>query len=257
MGGGTFWLRETANGCSGSDTITVTIKPLPNVDLGNDAYLCIGASLVLSSAQPGGAQYLWSDGSTATTLNITASGTYKLTVNLNGCIDSDQVVIYDLKAPRVFLGQDTTLCNGFVLPLLASGDQATYTWSDGTTGKSFNVSQNGVYWVTVANQCGTATDTISVTYRFCDLWFPNAFSPNNDGHNDIIKAMGQLGQFSEYSLHVFNRWGQLLYKTETITDGWDGMFKGVPQDISTYFYVITFKSSLGQETLKGSFELIR
>jgi gliding motility-associated-like protein len=254
---GTYWLTVSLNGCSMTDSINVTIKPNPVVDLGNDAYLCIGASLTVTSAQPAGAQYQWSTGSTGPSITVTEPGTYGLTVNNNGCIDSDQIVVYQIKAPTLNLGQDTIICDGYVLHLLATADQATYLWSDGSGGKSFNITQSGTYWSTITNDCGVATDTINVQYKFCDIWFPNAFTPNGDGKNDILRVKGSLNEFSEYSLYIFNRWGEMLYKTEILTDGWDGNYKNVPQENGTYYYMMYYKANGKKEMLKGDFQLIR
>ncbi len=254
---GSYSLKVTLNGCSVSDTVNVTINPLPNIDLGNDAYLCVGSSLILSSAQPASAQYFWSTGNTSPTITVTEPGLYTLTVNLNGCVDSDQILVNEIKAPTIRLGQDTLICNGYILHLLVTADQATYLWSDGSLGKSFNISEPGTYWATVTNDCGMATDTINVRYKFCDIWFPNAFTPNGDGKNDVIRVRGSLNEFTEYVIRIFNRWGEMVFTTENITEGWDGNYKSTPQSNGTYFYQMYYKVDGRKEMLKGDFELVR
>src|SRR5690606_15424578 len=63
------------------------------------------------------------------------------------------------------LGNDTALCQGETLTLYATTANATYLWQDNSTNPTFNVTQQGTYWVQVTNNCGTTTDTINVSYN--------------------------------------------------------------------------------------------
>ncbi|HET8572352.1 MAG TPA: gliding motility-associated C-terminal domain-containing protein [Edaphocola sp.] len=89
------------------------------------------------------------------------------------------------------------------------------------------------------------------------LLIPNAFTPNNDGKNDIFK----IRNFSNQKLlefKVFNRWGTILFHTQDPKDGWDGTFKNNPQPIGVYGYVIriAYPDNI-VETYKGTITLIR
>jgi hypothetical protein len=77
---------------------------------------------------------------------------------------SDTVEVVYLTPPSVDLGNDTVLCPGQTLILMAAADSATYLWQDGSTGSAFTVTQTGVYHVEVVNQCGMDMDTLTVTY---------------------------------------------------------------------------------------------
>lgn len=92
------------------------------------------------------------------------------------------------------------------------------------------------------------TDAVVIT--------PNAFTPNNDGLNDWF---GPLGKVPEgYSMEIFNRFGQLVYKSATLNNRWDGRFNGALQPTGTYIYFIRYNDILKQPKLqKGSFMLIR
>jgi gliding motility-associated-like protein len=90
-----------------------------------------------------------------------------------------------------------------------------------------------------------------------DFFVPNAFSPNADGLNDMIRPLA-LGLRSVSSFCIFNRWGQLLFKTTQIGMGWDGKFKGNVQEAGTYVWFaegIDFKNRKIER--KGTIILIR
>ena len=117
---------QYANNCTATDDIVVTVNPLPTIDLGADTTLiCAGTSETLD-AGTGFASYLWSDGSTNQTLLATSAGTYTVSgTDVNGCIASDSMVIDVL---TVDIAQnDTTICEGDTLVLLANASQNYYS----------------------------------------------------------------------------------------------------------------------------------
>ncbi|MCB0795867.1 MAG: hypothetical protein KDB88_14125, partial [Flavobacteriales bacterium] len=121
------------------DTIEVFVTPLPVVDLGPDVTLCAGDPLVLDATVPGGS-YLWQDGSTNATFNVSTAGIYDVTVTANGCSASDAIQVNYNPLPLVDLGPDQTVCAGDVVTLDVTTPGATYLWQDGSTNPTFNVS---------------------------------------------------------------------------------------------------------------------
>jgi len=93
-----------------------------------------------------------------------------------------------------------------------------------------------------------------------DVIVPNAFTPNGDGRNDVFIPVLAL-EDNAYKLtdfRVFNRWGQLLFSTAHINIGWDGTFKGQPQDQDVYYYTLTVIFLDGStKTFKGDVTLLR
>jgi len=254
---GQYILTVTDLGCVGQDTINISFIPLPVVSLGTTAAVCNGVPLVLSSPQPAGAAYLWNTGSTASAITVAQSGVYSLQVTLNGCSASGSVTVTANTTPSVNLGPDTTVCNGFVMHITLPVQTANYLWSTEATGTSIDITSAGTYWATVSNECGTATDTLTVGYNFCDIWVPTAFTPNNDGYNDLFRPVGTLDGYSNYQIIITNRWGQVVFTDKDISKGWDGTFNGVPQEIGTYFYYITYSLNGQKGSMKGDFQLIR
>lgn len=146
-----------------SDTafVTVTVLPMPVVNLGNDTTLCAGETLVLNAENPG-ATYLWNTGSTAQTDTVTTAGTYHVMVNNEGCIAYDTITVNVLDL-TVDLGADQEVCELDIV-LDAGNPTANFIWQDGTTAQTFNATLLGVYHVSVTDTNGcTVSDTISFT----------------------------------------------------------------------------------------------
>ncbi len=161
---GTYTVTCT-NGCgSVSDSFILTVNPLPTQSLGSAINVC-GSNTILN-AQNNGATYLWSDGSTNQTLNVSASGTYycEITTAL-GCFGTDSVNV-GLHSPIVVdLGPDTTVCSSLVLNV-PSGIGYSNNWSTGASNPSVTVTSTGNYLVDVTNACGTFSDAIGLTIKY-------------------------------------------------------------------------------------------
>lgn len=91
-----------------------------------------------------------------------------------------------------------------------------------------------------------------------NLFYPKAFTPNNDNLNDTFNVFGYAEFMSRFELKIFNRWGELLYATESLTEGWDGRFKGSPQPEGTYAFIAKITDLEGRTFERsGSFVLLR
>ena len=89
------------------------------------------------------------------------------------------------------------------------------------------------------------------------LYSPNAFSPDGDGINDFFNISGQ--KIEDFQIEIFNRWGQMVYKSFDLNDGWDGTFNGKKLPTGTYVYKIkTREFGIDQNLIKsGSVALVR
>jgi len=177
---GKYWVTSTVGTCSAADTINVTVNPNPVLDLGNDTTLCQGNSVQLNATYPN-ATYVWSTGSTTSSITANNSGKYKVTSTLNGCSVMDSLNLTVNPLPIVYLGNDTTICKGNAVSLNATYAGATYLWNTGATSATLNVNTSGAYAVTnTLNGC-TATDAINVSVN------PN---PNVNLGNDTSFCRG-------------------------------------------------------------------
>ncbi len=162
IGAGTYTATVTgANGCTAQDAISVLVATPSAVDLGPDATLCAGSTLVLDATLPG-ANYLWSDGSTGPTLPATAGGTYWVQVSQGTCAVSDSITLTFLPMPIVALGPDLTVCDGTAATFDVTNPGASYLWQDGSTGASYSTTTAGAVVVTVTMGPCAASDTALV-----------------------------------------------------------------------------------------------
>jgi hypothetical protein len=163
---GTYFVSVTQNGCTTRDTITLTVRPNPVVNLGADTSLCAGQGGLTLNAGNIGSTYLWSTNDTTQTISVNASGTYFVRVTNNGCSSTD-TLNFTLRAnPIVNLGNDTTICSSSTpVGLNAGNSGSTYLWSTTATTQVILVSTSGTYFVSVTQNGCTTRDTITLTVR--------------------------------------------------------------------------------------------
>jgi gliding motility-associated-like protein len=136
----------------------------------------------------------------------------------------------------------------------------TYKWGNNTTLDSIANLAAAVYSVTITDAKGCSVQLSQEVFqlRCCKYYLPNAFTPDNNDINDKIKAIG-LGNLTVYKLRIYNRWGTMLFETETPTDFWDGNYNGKPLEMDTYFYMMQYECDNDKQPqiAKGEFILIR
>jgi gliding motility-associated-like protein len=257
FGAGIYWCDVTKGLCTYRDSIVITTKPLPIVNLGADKTLCEDEKLILNAFNAG-ATYTWQDNSNAQNFTVSNTGQYFVRVDLNGCVTKDTINIsYNLK-PRFSLGTDKSLCPGLSILLDPKITNVNYSWQDGTNTPTFLVQNTGLYYLTATNNCGSKTDSINVINGNCTVYFPNAFTPNSDNKNDIFKALF-VDDVGAFELQIFNRYGQIIFKTNSKTSGWDGKFNGITQPQGVYVWIAKYTTISKAETkeLRGTISLVR
>ncbi|MBL7720023.1 MAG: gliding motility-associated C-terminal domain-containing protein [Flavipsychrobacter sp.] len=254
---GTYWLQVTENGCSARDSMTLSQHATPQVNIDQVDSLCIGNTAVLHAAQPPQSQYIWSTGSTADSLVVTV-GIYWLQVtNTFGCTSADTVEIHPYNPPAIKLPDDTAVCRGDLLFITPKHSFGSLMWSNGLTDPQIRISESGLYIATATTICGSVSDSIMIYIEDCDIWLPNAFTPNQDGKNDVFRVVGNLSFVTEFDFKIFNRWGQCIFETGDKHEGWNGRFKDEPQELGTYAYLVKCKLGSRDVLLKGFFHLIK
>ncbi|MDQ3047145.1 MAG: T9SS type A sorting domain-containing protein [Bacteroidota bacterium] len=151
------------NGCSGTDTINVTINALPAVNFGADTTQC-GGGITLDAGNPG-FTYLWNNSTTNQTLTVFITGTYSVMVmdTLTGCMDGDTINVTLNPLPLVDIGSDSTQCAGTIV-LDAGNPGASYLWNTSVTTQTLTVNASGTYYVTVTNGSScSASDSVNIT----------------------------------------------------------------------------------------------
>ncbi|MBK9635512.1 MAG: hypothetical protein IPO64_13760 [Bacteroidetes bacterium] len=165
---GTFWLEVTKGSCSKRDSINVQINSSGiSVNLGPDLPICSGQNILLSQ-NISGVSYLWSNGSTLNSINISNSGLFWLEVTKGSCTNRDSIVITPSSGLIFNLGNDTTLCNGQTLNLSTNIAGANYLWSNGSTNNSISISSPGIYSLFANIGSCNGIDSINVGFGPAD-----------------------------------------------------------------------------------------
>ncbi len=264
--------------CSATDQLRIKTVPYPQVTVLDDSSICYGDSIQLFAS--GGAFYDWSPDYNINFSNIPspiakplATTTYVVSVtDILGCPKptEKEVTIRVIPPVPAFAGNDTVVVVGQPLQLLATGAEI-YKWSPSSYLNDSNiadpvanfVSETGdkfSYSVKVSTPEGCfAYDTIRIKIFRTepDIFVPNAFTPNNDGLNDIFRPIPVgIKQFDYFK--VFNRWGQLMFSTNSTEQGWDGTYMGKDQPNDTFVWMAKGTDYLGRVIeKKGTVVLIR
>lgn len=264
------------NGCLSKDTVLVTVDPLPRLELGNNIPpICKGGYIEFTTT--GADNTVWTDAGGQTigtgnqfTYTPVSSTIIRATLSENRC-NSQQTVtvpITVIEPPLTFVAKSNDLdCSTGRATLLASGGR-DYQWMDVEgnhlqTGRAIVVTpqETTKYYVLVTDDYGCqALDSTTVNVvkagTMAHYEMPTAFTPNNDGRNDCfgIKFPGLVGKVD---FSIYDRWGNLVFHTNKVTDCWDGTFKGVPCDVATFVYVLRIESECGNVDRKGTVTLLR
>jgi len=274
-----YYLEATTGICKRTDSVTVWVNPAPIANAGKDSSICFGADITLNGS--GGVDFLWSPASflsdvraaNPTVKKLPGSFTYSLhVVDAKGCasLKKDQITITVTRPALVRTISDTSIAINQPLHLFATDVNGAgfvrYTWSP-PTGLNNSLSANPVavlnndirYIVTAYTSIGCeSSDTVNVkVYKGPDIYVPNAFTPNNDGLNDVLHAM-PIGAKQLIVFRLYDRWGNLVFSTSDARRGWDGKRNGNPQAMASYTWMaeaIDYNGKLIQR--KGMVTLIR
>lgn len=255
---GLYWVNISQEGCYKKDSIFLSEKPVPVVSLGSDTTLCEGKTVLINAGNTSN-NYLWQDNSNANTYLVTKEGQYIVFVNKNNCVVSDTINVYYTPKPIFTLGPAQFICQGQTVILQPNiNPQWQLQWQDASTKSFYNVMQPGQYYIDATNTCGTTREEVLFTKGLCQVYVPNAFSPNGDTKNDIFKVSG-TELIAEFHLRIFNRYGQLIFETTDKNKGWDGSIKNQPVETGNYVYLLEYKESASakKQMVRGSCLLIR
>lgn len=232
-------------GCDSLKNYSITFNPTKSINI--DTAICKGFTYQLPNGN-----------------NINQSGKYidsfKTTLGCDSIITTNLIVKDTL--PPVFIGDDTTICeNEKLLIELNYPNYANYIWQDSSNLSSYTIVKEGIYYVKVYDGCTSTEDSVDIKTKNCTCYFyvPTAFSPNNDGVNEVFLPFNRCEYFTGYSLTVFNRWSELVFKTNDVNIGWNGFYKDEAQPVDSYvFYLEYFDVLKNEKTLKkGTVNLIR
>ena len=280
----TYSLTATWGACTQTISETVNVNPAPVADAGPSDTTCYGKNTALqgSGTGTGTLTYQWSPGTflssrttaTPTVDRPTATTTYLLRVtDGNGCtsLNNATATVVVTPPPQVYAGADTNVAAGQPVPLHAvdvSGSGfVNYDWEPAgglipASGADVVVAAASVtttYVVTATTTAGClGVDSVTVkVFNSAEIYVPSAFSPNHDGHNDVLRVVGP-------SIHilkvfaVYDRYGGQVFTTSNISEGWDGTRGGRELPAGTYVWMAVGVDFAGKvHERKGTVVLVR
>lgn len=272
-------------GCVGPEAlvdIPVKRSPVFTLDIQPDACKNDIINLAVSYASEGIDLYQWdmagaevvygsyTKGPYGVRWNTAGIKTIQVTATNDECVSlpvTDIVNVHDLPIASIQKVSNTKICAGDSI-LLEAYFQPNYSYQwlpsqfFGETGTSeqwarVDFTRSIQLNVTDEYNCRN-TDSVLITAQpCCEVLYPTAFTPNNDGLNDYFHSL-QPGHHQIISFRVQNRWGQTVFETADERTKWDGTFQGRPQDMGTYFYYVKYKCVDGKiYEEKGEVTLVR
>lgn len=228
---GVYWVQTLdPNECDRIDSFIVEEYPI-KAPVVREFELCPGKSTRLTPTNRGSElSYEWHDGSTNEDFSIDGPGVYWVVTSFpDECplTDSFIVVPDEFNPPTL---DSIRICEESLIEIGSNQNRlgALFNWSTSDTTPTIEVGQTGVYEViTDFNRICPFTDRFAVNafpvIDENDIYFPNAFSPNDDGINEIFRPyFSRLVTVLDYELHVYNRWGQKVFESRSPEIGWDG-----------------------------------
>ena len=210
--------------------------------------ICEGEPIFLGATDLSNARYEWvgpagflSDHQFPTIKSATPlnSGEYAAIGIVSGCATYPAIVEVDvISTPKPDLGADALFCSMDSATTISPGEFSSYEWQDHSFSSSFNVIEEGTYWVKVTDDYGCSNSDTIFLKQLCptEVFIPNAFSPNNDGVNDIFQISGH--DIISLKINIFNRWGNSVYTGQSQNSFWDGTYNGNPVPSGVYIYLI-------------------
>jgi len=242
--------------CRSIDSVTVSVYDEYDVatyGLGPDTVVCDGNLVQFETTVPGANSHVWQDATTRSDFTTTVGGTYYVThLDGNGCEFSDTVNVTEARSPMVNLPSDTTICEDKTVTFNAFDPTATaYFWrgpsvfflQNNPRDTTFIATFEGTYEVDITNECGVLTQIIELKTEdcVCAPFIPNSFTPNNDGNNDQLLIYTGC-DIVELKLGIYDRWGALVFYTEDINAGWNGLINGSDAPVGVYVYKFEYQA---------------
>ncbi|MEP6728931.1 MAG: gliding motility-associated C-terminal domain-containing protein [Bacteroidota bacterium] len=274
-----YEVTASIGSCSSKDQVLITAVPYPVASAGADTVICFNTNAQLHGTIIG-KSFVWAPSNSlnsAGVLNPIArpartTAYILLAYDTRGCPKPgvDTVLVKMLPDINAFAGNDTTIVTNQPLQLHASGG-IKYLWTPSENLSAADTADpiavimqanSGLrYKVMIYNEANCADSAfikVKVYKTLPSVFVPNAFTPNGDGKNDILRPVA-VGILRIEYFNVYNRWGQLVFSnTDPEAGGWNGRLAGKEQAADAYVWVIKALDYNGKEfNEKGVVLLIR
>ncbi|MBI3500224.1 MAG: gliding motility-associated C-terminal domain-containing protein [Bacteroidetes bacterium] len=257
-----------ANGNSDTTSVSITQPSQLISTINSTDATCGNNNGTAAVAAAGGSPsytYLWNNGQTSSAISNLSGGNYSVTItDANGCSTSQTVAVNSTSAVTVQASGDTTITVGGNAVLSGNGSSGSYVWSNGQSGNIINVSPlvTTVYCVAVSDSGCTDTACVTVKVEPIDcsasIYLPNAFSPNEDGENDLFYLYGKKECVESLHIRIYNRWGEKIFESSDKNFQWDGEFRGTTMNTAVLTFYCDINLTSGTKIHKqGNVSLVR
>jgi len=273
---GLYKLKNTLTyGCVLLDTIYLKVFPGAILTTQPVSPLCEGSTEQLSASASDTVTWKWtpafglsSDVVPSPIASPAKTTEYKVLIqNKYGCQDSAYLTIFVNQKPVADAGPDRkiNLGDSVVLNGTVSGSSVNFSWSPASfindnhsKTPAVYPPEDAVYTLTVNSEVGCGSSSSSAIVKvYKDVYVPSAFTPNNDGKNDVFRVTA-ADNYKRFKLLVYNRWGQVIFETADINKGWDGRFRDVQLASDVYVYYLEIVTASNKKvSKKGTITLIR
>jgi len=266
-----YTLVVSNGACKSDTTFNVVVNPVPIVHMNVSGNGCPGTPEVITAN--GGSSFLWSNGDTTNSITVSPikNTTYYVTVTLGTCKVTDSAAISVYTFPNYTVCCNATITQGSdtMLSVISGATFTSYVWSP-SSGLSCTTCADPVaspsvtttYVVMVQDDTTSCYSEDPVTIKVVEntncgqIFVPDAFSPNNDGQNDVLYVFG--GCITSMTFQVFDRWGNKVFESNNPSQGWDGKYNGEVMNTGTYVYhLMATLSNNTTVTRKGNITLVR
>jgi gliding motility-associated-like protein len=259
---GVYTATLNENCSSSSDEIEVFFAPEPVSILPDELGICEGDLVDLSVENPNeNWTYIWSNGDEGPNTQVSNTGTIELTTtNEFGCSSETSLSVQEGSLPEVNVPDLLSSCQGEVLELSISSNNAEAFWSASQTAE-LSANEGGEYAWFAQNACGTAEGNTTIVFEDCDcnIYIPNAFTPDDNGINERFQPIVDC-ELSFYQFMIYNRWGEVVFSSERPSEAWNGdSGSGYYSMDEIYIYHLVYQSAndIELKEIQGSLTLLR
>ena len=278
--------RTALNNCAVDLVQTIEVNPSPEIDFSLSAQEeCSPYTLGIENYSSESLSYTWSladfsETDSSPTFELTEEGSYSLNVMVTndfGCVTEEfyQDVFFLNETPSVdftFGPDDAHILTAPTISFQSLTDEVnTYYWKFGDGNSSFDqdpihtYTDAGLFPVTLtASDEFGCSDEITLGVQVEDeftVYVPNSFTPNGDGLNDVFRPIVKGDNFYDYKFSVFDRWGSILFQSNSPSDAWNGSVKSGNHYVSpgVYFWEITYilREGEGGRVNSGNVQVLR
>ncbi len=212
---GNYNVVVTDKGCTYIEEFQIIVHLRPILDV-EDQAICVNEIATFNAFSPNFIQYEWSTGESTSSIELNTEGWYWVDVYNTNCMLRDSFYLTVNQSPTFNLPEDTTVCDDEPLILDVTSEDATYLWNTGSTDSVLEVVDPGIYWVNVLNGCGERIDTVKIHLEDCSchIYAPTAINYNSTSESGAFEIKADC-EFVQYKLKIFNRWGQLVFTSQS------------------------------------------